>query len=120
MFAAFPREMDEPDAIKIEVELTAKHPAAKEVLQSPLHESFVVRLPGEGMNEKSIFHRLFDEQLKGDQFSEADSIIWIISPKSRMEDNVTIEVISSCHWLDALKGVEHFESSATADLADGK
>ena len=119
MFAAFPREMDEPDAVKIEVEIIAKNPAAKEVLQGPLHESFVARLLGDGMNDNAILHRLFEEQLKGDQFPEADSIIWAVTPISVSGNKANLEVISSCHWLDALKGVEHFESSATPDLADG-
>ena len=118
MFAAFPREMDEPDAVKIEVELTAKNAVAKEVLQKPLHESFVARLLGDGMDDNSILHRLFDEQLKGDPFPEADSIIWIATQNSVSESTAKLDVISSCHWLDALKGVEHFESSATPDDAD--
>ena len=116
MFAAFPREMDEPDAVKIEVELTAKNPAAKEVLQKPLHESFVARLLGDGMSDDSILHRLFDDQLNGNQFPEADSVIWIVTEGSVSENTAKLEVISSCHWLDALKGVEHFESSAAPDL----
>lgn len=31
------------------------------------------------------------------------------------DNQVSIEVYSSCHWLDALKGVEEFESSAKPD-----
>ena len=119
MYAAFPREMDEPDAVKIELELTANNPAAKELLQKPLHESLVARLLGDGMTDNSILHRLFDDQLKGEQFPEADSIIWIATQNSVSEDTAKLEIISSCHWLDALKGVEQFKSSAESDLVDG-
>ena len=115
MYAAFPDEMDEPDALKIGLEVTAKNQGAAEVLQTPLHESFWIRLLGDGMSNESILRRLFGEQLQGDPFPEADSIVWIVKPLSKTQNTVTTEVISSCHWLDALKGVENFESSATND-----
>lgn len=116
IYGAFPREMDEPDAVRLIVEITGKNQEAKEILASPLHESFVVRLLADGMDDSSILHRLFDEQLAGKSFPEADSIIWMIKPVSASaEDQVSIEVYSSCHWLDALNGVEKFESSAVPD-----
>lgn len=115
MYAAFPREMDEPDAVRLIVEITAKNPEAKEILANPLDESFVVRLLAEGMDENSILKRLFHEQLDGESFPEAASIIWIINPVNSSDQQVTIEVFSSCHWLDALKYVDDFESTATPD-----
>ena len=116
MFAAFPREMDEPDAVRLVVEITARNPEAKEILANPLHESFMARLLAHGMDGNSILQRLFDEQLDGKPFPQAASIIWIIKPVSASDQQVSIEVFSSCHWLDALKGVKNYESTAEPDV----
>ena len=51
----------------------------------------------------------------GKPFPEADSIIWTINPLSADDLLTTIEVYSSCHWLDSLDDVETFESSASPD-----
>jgi len=115
MFDAFPKEMYEPDAIRLTVEITPSNSEAKEILAKPLHESFITRLLAAGMEDSAILHRLFDEQLAGKPFPSADSIIWIVQPISDSEKLTTISVISSSHWLDALKGVDQFASSAMPD-----
>ena len=115
MYQAFPNDYNEPDAVKLTIEITGKNDSAKELLKSDLHESLLVRLLASGMEPEAILHRLFDDQLAGKSFPEASSIVWIVNPQTKHANAVTIEVTSSAHWLDALKDVESFESQAEPD-----
>lgn len=115
MYEAFEREMDQPDAVRLIVEASALNQEAKDILKQPLHESFVVRLLAAGMNDNAVLHRLFDEQIAGQLFPEAEFIIWIINPLPANGEATKIELFSSCHWLDTLQRVEEFQSEAAPD-----
>lgn len=117
MYEAFEREIDKPDAVRLEVEMSALNQEAKDILKQPLHESFIVRLLADGMPESSVLHRLFDEQLAGKPFAEAEYIIWIINPLASAASVAKVEIFSSCHWLDPLKRVEQYQSTAAPDLS---
>lgn len=119
LYAALPRSFPEPDAVRVTVEVTAANDTARQLLASPLHESFLVRLLADGMEDDSTLHRLFDRQLDGKSFPEADTIVWIV--RSAPSDGGTnkIEVISSGYWLDALRDTKSYDSSACPD-SDGR
>jgi hypothetical protein len=116
--AAFPGSFPEPDAVNVKLEVVAENTAGREILARPLHESFLVRLLADGMEDDSVLHRLFDEQLGGSAFPEADTIVWIVDAEANGADTVTIEVTSSGYWLDALRDTSSYESSACPD--DGR
>ena len=118
MYEAFPSDYFEADALKLTIEITAKNESAKDLLESDLHESLLVRLLADGMESDAILHRLFDDQLAGKSFPEASSIVWIINPITNSAGSAVIEVISSAHWFDALKGVETFQSHAEPDACE--
>ncbi len=80
-----------------------------------LHESFLVRLLADGMHDDSILHRLFDEQLDGKSFPEADAIVWIVQSETSAADTVQVDLISSGYWLDSLRDSKTYESTAYAD-----
>ena len=115
MYEAFEREMDQPDAVRLVIEVSATNQEAKDILKRPLHESFIVRLLADGMSNDAVLHRLFDEQLAGKPFAEAESIIWIVRLLSNDSGAAEIEIFSSCHWLDPLQYVNEFRSSASPD-----
>ena len=115
LYTAFPRAFSEPDAVRVTLEVVATSDAAKQILAGPLHESFLVRLLADGMNNDSTLHRLFDKQLEGKSFPEADTIIWIVHSEPTDAQAVRIEVISSGYWLDALRDTSSYESSAYPD-----
>lgn len=117
LYQARPQDFYQPDAVKLVVEIEAVNEASKEILAQPTVESFLVRLLADGMKEGAILNRLFDDQLASDPFPEASSIIWIVNSIAQAGKTSTVEVISSAHWLDALKGVESFESGAQPDAA---
>lgn len=120
LYAAFPRAFPEPEAVRIALEVVATSDAGKEALKHASHESFLVRLLADGMETSSALHRLFDEQLAGKPFPEADTIVWTAQVERVDAQTVKIDAISSCYWLESLREVQSFESDARADalLAD--
>lgn len=115
LYAAYPSKFPEPDAVRVALQITATNELAKEVLSQPLSESFLVRLLADGMDEGAVLHRLFDEQLAGRSFPEADSIVWVVEAETVGQGAVETHVISSDYWLDPLRNTKSYESSAYGD-----
>ncbi|MDH3511752.1 MAG: hypothetical protein OER85_12940 [Gammaproteobacteria bacterium] len=113
--AAFPTVFPETDAVRVTLQITAGNESAEEVLSQPLSESFLVRLLADGMDDSAALHRLFDEQLAGQSFPEADSIVWTVHAEAIGDNVVEAEVISSGYWLDSLRNTRSYDSSAYAD-----
>ena len=55
------------------LEATSKD--GRDILARLLNESFVVRVLADAMDDDSVLHRLFEDQIKGRLFSEADNIV---------------------------------------------
>lgn len=115
LYAAFPRSFPEPDAVRVELEVTAGNAAAREVLASPLHESFLARLLADGMDDHAVLHRLYGDQLAGKSFLNADEVVWIVRTELISEDVMRLEITGSGYWLDALDQADFYESTAYAD-----
>lgn len=115
LYAAFPTTFPEPDAVRVTLRVAAANESAEEVLSGPLSESFLVRLLADGMDDGAVLHRLFDEQLAGASFPEADSIVWIVHTEAIGDNAVEADVISSGYWLDSLRNTRSYESSAYED-----
>ncbi len=118
LYAASPKSFPEPDAVHVSLEVVATNDAARKALARALDESFLVRLLSEGMDDKSVLHRLFDQQLDGKSFPEASTIVWILRTEQRDADTAKIEVTSSGYWLDPLRETSSYESSAYSDDTD--
>lgn len=116
MYAAFPRIFPEPDAVRVTLEVATTSEAGGAMLSDALNESFPVRLLADGMDEGSALHRVFGEQLAGQAFAEAGTIVWIARGESIDEHKIRIEVISSGLWLDALRDTRAYESTAHSDF----
>ncbi len=114
LYAAFPALFPQPDAVHLRLEVSAATDAGKAVLRKPLHESFLVRLLADGMDDSSVLCRVFEEQLHAPSFPEADKVVWIVEAKTS-EGVCTVEVTSSGYWLDPLRGTKSYESRAYAD-----
>lgn len=67
------------------------------------------------MDGTSTLHRLFDEQLCGTAFPEADKIVWISTLTAVDEATTNREIISSGFWLDPLRECRSYECSAHGD-----
>lgn len=117
LYAAFPGEYPKPDMMRLDLHLWAAGSAAKSLLAEPPEAAFVTRLLADGMSEKSILERLFDEQLAGRDFPEAEGIVWRAEFGERSADGseAMLTVYSSRHWLQAMAEVDDFPSSAYND-----
>lgn len=110
LYEAFPREFPTPDAAHVCLNVKARDAAGKQILQSDVDETFVVRLLADGMSDAAVLHRLFEEQIAGGPFPEAESILWIIEQDHLDSGALRLNVISSGYWLDALNNVEFYVS----------
>ncbi len=104
-----------PDAVCVQLVVTAENGPARELLAGSINESLVVRLIADGMDDSSTLRRMFGEQLSGNAFPEADKIIWTIAVTTESADVRRIEIVSSGLWLDALRDTRSFDSAAHAD-----
>lgn len=115
LYAAFPKSFPKPDAVRIELEVTATGASAKHLLKNVSNESFLVRLLADGMDGHAILHRLYGDELSGKSFPNAAEVVWIVRPEAAGDGVVKIEIISSGYWLDALQRTRSYESTAYAD-----
>lgn len=120
LHAAFPKLYPRPDMLRLELRLRAGSAAGQALLQEPPEAAFVTRVLADGMSEKSILERLFDEQLFGRRFPEAEGIIWLAEYGDLSDDatQATLTIYSSRHWLQAMSEVDTFPSSAYNDSHD--
>ncbi len=120
LYQAMPRLFPKPDMLQLMLQLKARNAEAKALLARPPEAAFVARVLADGMDEKSILERLFDEQLAARSFPEANGIIWLAEFGEPHDDgpSVTLTVYSSHHWLHDLENVDEFESGAYNDCTD--
>ena len=120
LYAAFPRIFPQPDMMRLDLHLWASGSTGKALLAAPPEAAFVTRMLADGMSEKSILERLFDEQLAGRDFPEAEGIVWQaeFSEQSADGSEAILTVYSSRHWLQAMAEVDDFPSSAWIDRPD--
>lgn len=113
---AFPKKFAEPDIVKIQFKVTALNKPSVSNLQT-LNKSFFTRLLNDGMDEHNIIYRLFDEQIAANHFPESEHIIWQIDETGFNEEDQTntFTIFTSWNWVDELKGVKEYESSAFSD-----
>ena len=116
---AYPKQFMQPTIAHLKANVAAQNPEASQLLAREPQPALLVRLLADGMDEQSTLHRLFEEQLAGNSFPEAPSIIWRSETSERDSSpasaGLTLDVYSSWNWLEPLKGVQRFESSAHPD-----
>ncbi len=118
---AYPKQFARPTLAHLAAEVIARNSAASHLLADEMPPALLVRLLADGMDARSSLHRLFEEQIAGHTFAEASSIIWLAETSERDSSQaltqLTLDVYSSWTWLEPLKGVQHFESTAHPDRA---
>jgi hypothetical protein len=115
LFQAFPRVFPEPDAVQVDLQVTSLSDAGRGLLEVALSEACVVRLLAAGMDEHAVLHRLFEDQLRGKRFPEADTIVWIVRQTDGEDSTAALSVISSGYWLDSLRETRSYECNAYPD-----
>jgi len=113
---AFPREFPEPDIIRVGLNIKALTPQSSSNLMTPT-ASFITRILNDGMNEHNTIFRLFDDKIASNSFPEANDIIWEFKAHefSKEDSTQTFTIYTSFNWVDELKGIQKYESTAYSD-----
>ncbi|MFT7158127.1 MAG: hypothetical protein ACI8Q1_003154 [Parvicella sp.] len=71
----------------------------------------------DGMDEHNAIFRLFDDNIASNSFTEAEDIIWKFEATAfeEAEHAADLTIYTSWNWVDELKGVKQFDSTAFAD-----
>lgn len=103
-----------PTGVNFTVKITALSKDAFGVFDDSLYPS-LVRLLACGLENDALLNRLYEEQLRGTLFLEAQNIIWELKETSRTEESREYEIISSEFWLGGLEDQNEFEAQTHPD-----
>ncbi len=116
---AFPRSFGVPDALRLRVEVQAKGEDGCAWLRSGPRPALLLRLFASGMEGGAILRRLYESELAGDRFPDANGILWRIDEVERSEvlqpTTCVYDVYSSCQWLAPLEGHEPWQAAGWPD-----
>lgn len=103
-----------PEAVKFDFKVSANNAVDLSIFDSHT-ESAVIRLLAKGMPENALINRLYHEQLEGEEFNEAQNIIWQLQKGVKDSNSIIFTIISSTYWFKDLKYTESFEATTHAD-----
>lgn len=78
----------------------------------------LVRILSKGLDDSSLLNRLYEEQIAGEHFEEAEGIIWKMTPLTNSGLQTEYEITSSQLWLEDLEGISPFKASIPADALE--
>jgi hypothetical protein len=107
----------EPTGVKFTIKITSKKTDSFEIFEPSL-QAVIVRLLSKGLNETAILNRLYEEQLTGDSFPDAENILWILKEISITENERQYEITSSDLWFGELEEGMEFSAKAHADVEE--
>ena len=113
LYDAFGGRFPRPHAVRLELTVKALDAEGEELLDSP-SEAFLVRLLAGGMTAEATLNRLFEDQLSGTSLPEAESILWKCDAKKDGR-SATLVLIGSEYWLEGMKRVPSYETTAHPD-----
>jgi hypothetical protein len=105
----------QPTGVKFQVKISSKKRDDLSVFEVSL-ESALTRLLAKGLDDNAVINRLYEEQIDGENFEEAENILWQIKALSQSENEVAYEIITSAFWFGGLEDVESFEALTHADV----
>ncbi len=114
LFEAYNGKFPRTEAVQFQVKVTADDAEGLSVFdENP--EPPLLRLLAQGLPDNSLINRLFSEQLEGDHFPAAESIIWQLNVIKKEAKEIVFEVISSAYWLEDFKYADTYQATAHAD-----
>jgi hypothetical protein len=107
----------EPTGVKFTVKISANKNDSFEIFDYSLH-AVIVRLLANGLNEDAILNRLYEDQIKGDSFPDAENILWILKELSITEKERQYEITSSDLWFGELEERGSFDAKSHSDVVE--
>lgn len=111
---AFNGTFTAPTGVQFVVQVTAKKPEEFSVFGEEPNAAMVRLLAG-AMDDRTILHRLYSDQISGDTFAEADGILWQMERTSKTDLEAQYSITSSAFWFSSLEEVDSFEGKTHAD-----
>ncbi|WP_151704217.1 hypothetical protein [Nitrincola alkalilacustris] len=71
-----------------------------------------------GMDENVTLNRLYSDQISGEEFPEAEGIIWLMEELSKDSLSREFFVTSSSFWLEDILELAEFEADIYVDEND--
>ena len=114
LYDAFEGTFPHPEAVSFQIRIQETNKKGLTLFdENP--EPTLVRLLVNGMADNNVIHRLFDEQLDGENFPEAKDILWQLKMVKNEAGELIVNVISSNYWFKDLKYVDQFEAETHPD-----
>ena len=106
LHTVFPNEYPQPSLCRIRFEMESEQLGAA-LADQPLTAAIVLRANAKCQNQSSVLNRLFDEQIAGAPFPEADLIVWQMSYERSVPATMSIELYGSSYWFkDIIRGFQ--------------
>ena len=104
----------QPTGVELTLKVTVENPEDLAVFDvSP--KAPMARLLAAGMGDKAIINRLYDKQIAGSQFAEAEDILWVLESLSSSDVMREFKIVSSSFWLEDMQDITQFEAETYAD-----
>jgi hypothetical protein len=116
LYQAYNGKFPRAEAVQFKMRITATD-GGDTVIFETNPEAPILRLLAAGMEDRSLIHRLFSDQLQSTSFPEAAHILWQLNPVSQDKNSLTYGIVSSTYWLDDIKYANSYEAHTHADEA---
>lgn len=107
----------EPTGVIFTIRITANTKDSFDIFELSLH-AVIVRLLSNGLDDTAILNRLYEEQISGENFSDARNILWRLKEISITEIERQYEITSSDLWFGKLEEGMSFNAKAHADAEE--
>jgi len=114
LYQAYNGKFPYPEAVKFQVKIAAKNNSAFTIFRS-FPEASLIRLLVSGMPKNTLIYRLFEEQVEGEEFKDAEDIIWQFKMDHINDNELLVDIISSEYWFHDFKYVAAFEGETHSD-----
>ncbi|SDB37962.1 hypothetical protein SAMN03097699_1005 [Flavobacteriaceae bacterium MAR_2010_188] len=115
LFDAYNGKFPNTEAVSFNITIANEDKDELEIFTEENNSAPIVRLLANGMPENTLINRLYKDEIKSENFSEAKDIIWQLNFKGQSSDSINFELISSNYWFKDLKFIDQFEASSHAD-----
>ncbi|WP_254411258.1 hypothetical protein [Dyadobacter diqingensis] len=115
LYEAYRGKFPRAEAVQFQLKITTQNPDNLSIFdQNP--QAPILRILAQGMSDRSLVNRLFEDQLQEASFPEAENIIWKLDVLEKDANAMVVDIVSSAYWLDDIKYANNYEATSHADI----
>ncbi|MTB51231.1 hypothetical protein [Lewinella sp. W8] len=114
LYRAFNGGFPKPDARKLTIHVNPKSDVDPSLLATPT-PAFTARLLAAGMEDRTLIHRLYEDELKSEQFPAAATVVWSVKSTSNGDGSFQLDILGSDYWLEDYRPADAYECVAYPD-----